>query len=725
MDADLQTHIAFYLTGKRQSSNLLAVDGLELHPALFAGYRDLSRLRHDFPLVLVADGVESLSGLIDAILDKIAHGDDGDRIRKHVLRLEQEIRTRVVNGDRGLFSALWDEAAPALIKESKLFADSLARARANLKIDGELIDCQASMPYHLLGHSWALTQKQRAKKFSLDLGRLVLKLSDILKADFANSDAGKSAENLKASFGTGPDDNFDFEAMSRILRKSSPKKNLSKNRRSRVQNLLAVLQAQKFFPTATAQAPTPYAFAFDSCRGALKAYRERLPKAIELAKALAMAELEIKGEYSEATHDALFASFGDNGLDSRELALLPDYLVRVNAASLTGAEQNELNEILAIDLPIKILVQTDDVIEESPLGNGHLAFAQRSRQLASMALGLNTVFVLQSPASGLYQMRQAIQSGLDYSGPALFSVFSGATTFSGGLSPYLIAAAALESRAFPAFTFDPSAGSTWASRFSLGQNPQNELDWPLHQFAYEDEKNQAVAEQIPFTLIDFVACDTRYSKHFALVPRAHWDATLSPVAPVVEQVGRGSLASVPCLLMVDAQNKLQKLIVDEKLIREARRCRSTWNSLQELAGINNSHAELRLAKERKIWEASAQAAKPAESVQPASAVAPVASAETQAPAAAEPEQEAQRSPDEAYIETPRCSTCNECTQINNKMFAYDGNQQAYIADLTAGTYAQLVEAAEGCQVSIIHPGKPRDPSEPGLDELLKRAELFI
>jgi ferredoxin len=86
--------------------------------------------------------------------------------------------------------------------------------------------------------------------------------------------------------------------------------------------------------------------------------------------------------------------------------------------------------------------------------------------------------------------------------------------------------------------------------------------------------------------------------------------------------------------------------------------------------------------------------------------------------------EAARSRDDAYIETVRCSTCNECTQINPKMFAYDGNRQAYIADLKAGTYAQLVEAAESCQVSVIHPGKPWNPAEPGAEELLARAEPF-
>jgi hypothetical protein len=59
------------------------------------------------------------------------------------------------------------------------------------------------------------------------------------------------------------------------------------------------------------------------------------------------------------------------------------------------------------------------------------------------------------------------------------------------------------------------------------------------------------------------------------------------------------------------------------------------------------------------------------------------------------------------------------------MFAYNENKQAYIADLKAGSYKQLVEAAESCQLSIIHPGKPWDPGEPGLEELLERAKPFV
>ncbi len=80
--------------------------------------------------------------------------------------------------------------------------------------------------------------------------------------------------------------------------------------------------------------------------------------------------------------------------------------------------------------------------------------------------------------------------------------------------------------------------------------------------------------------------------------------------------------------------------------------------------------------------------------------------------------------DEASIETPRCTTCHECIEINNKLFAYDENMQAYIAELEAGSFRQLVEAAENCQVCIIHPGKPWNDGEPGLDELVNRAQAF-
>ena len=731
MEADLQSLVAFFLTGKKQPDRLGDITTLKLRPALFSGYRDLTHMRYDFPLVLIDEPqgdrfAEPLSGLIDDILAKVAQGPHAERIRKHLLRLEREIRVLAARGERGLFSELWDKAAKSLTKQDKLVADSLSRARANLKVDGELLDCNANLPAHLFGHAWGITQMRRAERFNEDINRLILRLSDIIQADYINSDAAKSAANLKASFGSGALTNVDFDAMSKILKKASVRDTLPKRRRQRILSLISTLQSQKFFPTASSKpgaGNTPYSFAFDSCGAALKAYRDRLPKATELARAVAVAELEINGEYNEARHDALFDSFGENGLDPEELALFPDYLIRLNASTLSGEEQGTLTEILSADLPFKILVQSDDILEKSLIESGHMAFTLRNKQLARMTMGLG-VFVMQAPASSLVQMRAKIQEGLEYSGSSVFSVYSGDSANTTGLPPYLVAAAARESRLFPAFSLNPAAGRNWAGRFSLAENPQIENDWTTNELAYQDEHCQTVREAVPFTMIDFVALDKRYARHFACVPKASWCKEMAPVAEKIDNERRGQVETVPYLTMVGADNMLHRVVVAEKLVREARRCKLMWNSLQELGGIHNSHAEGLLAREKAAWEATQQASQPAAATSAASAPSPAVAVATAEAPATTTDKEAEKSSDEAYIETPRCASCNECIQINDKMFHYDGNKQAFIADINAGTYAQLVEAAENCQVAIIHPGKPRNPSEPGLDDLVKRAEAF-
>jgi pyruvate-ferredoxin/flavodoxin oxidoreductase len=79
---------------------------------------------------------------------------------------------------------------------------------------------------------------------------------------------------------------------------------------------------------------------------------------------------------------------------------------------------------------------------------------------------------------------------------------------------------------------------------------------------------------------------------------------------------------------------------------------------------------------------------------------------------------------EAYIESLRCTTCNECTNLNSRMFTYNANKQAIIKDRKAGTFAQLVQAAEKCPVSAIHPGTPLNPKEKDLAKWIERAKPF-
>ena len=746
MDAQVrqQDQLIFHLTGKRQGSALAAIEGLDLRPALLAPYRDLGALRHDFPVVLdgqigAPEFVHSLSSLVDAVLKDMApRGIEGERLRRHALQLECEIRRAVAEGASGTLAELWDRAAAALgAREGETLEQVLAHAGGALPADGAVLGCMHDMPARLLTHAWRAAQHAKARRFHADLARLVLKLSDILRAAFSHSQSSRQPHHLKASIGGPHQEQFDFTALSRIVGKGVPRDELPPARHRRLMHTLGVLESQRFFaPPEEPGGNECFDFVFDNCAAAAAAYRARLAELTELAKAMAVAELEAEGRYSEAEHDLFFEAFDDSALTADELARFPDYLVCIPPDRNEAPENAGLMEMLSSGLPVKVLVQTSDLLEAASIGTGHFAFGVRSARLATAAMGLGGMFVLQSTSANLYALRAQIGRGLACRGPALFSVFASSEQASGQLPPYLSAAAAMQSRAFPAFSYDAAAGGNWAERFSLENNPQPDDDWPVEALEYADASLQRNAERCAFTFADFVLCDPRHAAHFALVPRERWNTPMLPVADWLALDEREAARYVPYLLAVDGNDALQRVIVDTRLMQATRRCLLLWRRLQEHGGVHDSHADRLLAREKATWlaeqQARSQAAVPlvspaatTASATPATAIAAAAAAGAAAPAeaTAEPAPPA-HSRDEAWIETSRCPSCNECQLINDRMFAYDERKQAYIKDINAGTYRQLVEAAESCQVAIIHPGKPRDPNEAGLDELLARAEPF-
>jgi hypothetical protein len=710
MNSLSQSQLAFYLTSQKA-----ATEELGLYPALLAPYRDLTRLRYDFPLVLTSGDTESsaircLSELMDDVRRTVATGEDGLRINRHILRLEEEIRKITVTGITGSLATLWNRAAERLgVQESPLLRNSLDRARAALRVEGEVIDCDARLPVRLLKHFWQEKQKEKAVQFKKEIERLSHQLSDILRADYVRSAAGTSAQHLQDSFGPLHSADFDFVEMSRLLTSFRPAHGLTESRQRRILGLLTIFKSQHFYPSRSGNREnSDYSFVFDNARDALRTYRERLPALTELAGALSAAKLEVSGEYNEALHEAYFKTFSAEQLEAKELAKFPDYFVCINADRLDAEEMAALTEILAAGLPMKVLLQTDDILDGLVLGGRQLGLARRTRPLVQLALGLNEVYVLQSASSHLYQMRNGLQGGFVYSGAVLFHIFSGATKTTDGLPAYLVAAAAMESRAFPAFVYDPVAGAERTFCFRLEANPESERDWPAQTFVYADEEHQKLSEVYSFTLPDFMALDSRFSGHFSRIPKEEWNGGLAAVESCLSGSSVGMPEKLPILLMVDDENRLHRVLVDEKLLRETRRCLDTWTHLREMAKPHTT-----------ILQAPLGTVKETPGEMPPS-VEPVQTPVFAAPA----EKQGEGSSDDPYIETPRCTTCNECMNINNKMFAYNENKQAYIANPDAGTFAQLVEAAESCQVAIIHPGKPRNPNEPGLEELLQRADPF-
>jgi len=742
MEKTLYELRTFHLTGRKMDEDFRDLGELDLVPALLSQYRDLTRIRHDYPMVLLEGGgdsyVQSLASIINRVLRAIApEGMEGERARQNLLSLELEIRAASARNGRGTLSKLWDTAVGTLLSDSNLSGEEkelletdLARARRASTVDGVVVECNGEAPESLFVHAWKAFEDERAQTVLERLEGLIVGLSGILKADHLKSAEGLSADALEISVGDSFADEFDFAAMSDSLVSSSRESHLPAARRERIQFALSVLESQRFFASRLGgggkEGGEPYPFVVDSCTDVLKIYRDRIPDMLDFVKAVRIAELELANEYDEEKHDPFFEQFNEGSLAAEDISFFPSYLVCLEKSKYDDANKAAVVEILSSDLPIKVLFQPDDAFGGSSVESDRSSTSGWEQQLANLAMSLGSAYVLRAAASSLYTMSEEVSAGLQFPGPALFSVFSGSTASFPNLAPYLVSAAAAQARAFPCFVYDPGAGTSWASRFRLDGNPQVESDWPVDAFQYEDPDLQAISEDLAFSFVDFAASDRRLSGSFVSVPQASWHANMVPASEYLQLEDEDTGDKVPYLLMVDGENTLHRVVVTHNIISTARRCAQAWRNLQELGGINNSHALALLERERQVWEEAKQreieelrSALEQQAV-PSEAPAVEGEAAEEIPEPAEPAGPIE----EACIETPRCNACDECTKKNPKMFAYNENKQAYIQDIAAGTFRDLVESAELCKVAIIHPGKPRNPDEPNLEELIKRAEPF-
>ena len=724
MSVTMQEMINFHLTGKPGREEFANCIDPDACPALMVPYRQLSALRYDFPLVLLDNPegpvfADSLTGIMNRLIRDIAPpGNTGEQLRQHILRLEARMRELVAGGLELSLSQLWRRAEQSLVSECEVeeadtLANSLATARFALKVDGRVIDCDERLAMRVLEHASALVNAQRTKQTVAKIEKLIVQLRNILKVDTLKSSSSQTPDRLKKNLGKRYKESFDFELMSELLGDATPKNRLPSARRQRLKAALTELETQRFFVSTTAavnrRGHGQYQFVVENLGAALKAYNDRLPRMTDLVKAISIAELECDNAYREKNHSQYFDRFTSQALTSEDLSLFPSYLICMSENDCDAGDSVRLMEILSGDLPMKVLLQVSDPIEN---------------RLGQIAMAPGTAFLLQSATSNLFRQGRAIRRGLEFEGPAVFSVFVPRDDEQGQRPSYLTAAAAVESRAFPSFSYDPGAGAGLADRFLIDSNPSVDKDWPEREFSYEDEALQTVVEQHAFTTADFAVLLQQYVAHFAFIPKQAWSDDMLPVAEYLQLCDSDTVDKVPFVTVVDGDDVLRRFVVDDQLIRMVRRCRERWHALQELGGVHNSYVSAAMENAARLVPEAEVVAEEAISEEPSQPDAEIVqSAEAVIDEVVEDVQSADT--DEPYIDTASCTTCDECTNKNDRMFAYDDNKQAYIKDATAGTYRELVEAAEACQVAIIHPGKPLNPDEPGLEELVARAKPFM
>jgi ferredoxin len=491
------------------------------------------------------------------------------------------------------------------------------------------------------------------------------------------------------------------------------------------------------------------------CYKAIETFDELSQRYAQLFGAMRTARLELANAYESPRHDHLLENFCRKCFSDAEFDLMPK-VVAVGSVQDGLANMASLSTILRSARPITLLLLGDD-----------LATLDHERiELAYLAVAHRKCFATQVSIAHPSHLVDSIKSGIDSVRPTLHTIASEDTH---PLGAWLEGNAAIEGRACPLLRYDPSQGLTWADRFDLADNPQPEHDWPVWTGEIDNQKLE-----LSFTFAHCAMLTTSLQKYFLQLPDGIDSNDLLPIEQWLHLSLEDAAAKLPYLWAADADGAIHKLVVARVVTDVCRERLDYWNTLQELAGIDNSYVEQAIREEREVLDTEfatqretiqAQHAKEIETIRttasqvamqqlaevllggggamvnplitsapipnaPASPIAngsPAPIAETSDDDPEEEEQIETTSDDlgEAWIDSPLCTTCNDCMDINAQVFVYNEDKQAYIKDASAGTYEEMVRAAEACPARCIHPGAPLDSSEPNLDELKKRAADFI
>ncbi|NNE45041.1 MAG: hypothetical protein HKN37_00115 [Rhodothermales bacterium] len=766
--------LAFHHTGRDVGVRL---DDAGLVPAQLYDYVSSPSVRGPYPVLIPVDhsGPElPLAIIMDGLLGDESAGSQGER-ESLVRKLEVAVLAEFSQDPEALLSELWNRA------ENRILAtvsddDASDAQRKQLKElrslapDGRLHDLGRATMIQILKRTVDREWETMFAPIKEDAEGLAVMMEEFLRADFGGSEEGRDPEHLRASVGKGYADALDFEALSKLVEESNVAERMSTSQRTRLESVSDDLRA---LPIKLARARQNGTLSgTEGLTQAVARSHENLRTLAALIRAIRIALLESSGSYREEFHDSVFDQFGVMHLTDEERSVCPPYIVDLGPSStLSRTARGALMELLGSDLPIKILVSIDDIPSGIRTASEKASSLSVAADIAMQAVGLGRAHVTQSPASELTAFIDSAMSGTRYHGPALYSICQDLSTTLHDKDRYLASAVALEARAFPIFTFDP-APTDWADRFNIAANPAADQPWSRSEITYSSPQSSRNTLSTAFTFADFLALDPRHTDHFRMIPGAQWQPEMIPVEDFIDIDEASSANRIPYIWMADERGRMQRVIVTYPVTDAARAALRKWKTLQELGGVKSSHAERLIEAERATLDEERQNSiaeaeekvrteldkatgtlareivaniaagllglRPTGDALQASAAAPQVMpsdptdvieeaaevVEAEPAAVVEEEEEEAITLDEPYIETPRCTSCNECTNMNSRMYAYDGNKQAYIKDASAGSFRELVLAAEKCPVRIIHPGKPRNPDEPGLEDLIRRAQPF-
>ena len=482
---------------------------------------------------------------------------------------------------------------------------------------------------------------------------------------------------------------------------------------------------------------------------AMGVFEGHMVKMAEGFKAVRMAELELQDAYDPAEHDKFFAYFDWEQFSEEEYHLCPPVVsVGGDGASYDIGFQN-LSRCLMSGMPIKILVLDTQVYSNTggqactsgfigqisdmaPYGSAWHGKTEKRKEMGLISMAHRTAYVVQGAISNVNHLLEGYIDGLNYRGPAIWNIYAVCQPEHGVAddASEMQSKLAVESRAYPLTVFDPRVGESWEQHISIQGNPDIDKDWTTYSLQYVDEYGNKDRMELPLTFADWALTEGRFRKHFKSVPPSKWDDSMITLVEFLDLDDADKEDKVPYIWAVQPESDtLMRVTVSPEIVASTLERRDFWRVLKGLAGAGKPKIDAKQIADQAKAEMAQSIAAGLLSLAGGDpgALQGVIAAQGAAPAAAAGAAgtpAAQEGFEPVWIETPDCTSCDECVEIAPEIFQYNDEKKAIVVNPTAGTYEQIVKAAEKCTAVIIHPGTPWNPDEPNLDKLIKRAEKY-
>ncbi|MBL8233379.1 MAG: ferredoxin [Bryobacterales bacterium] len=733
---------------------------MSMTPAVLGPMEQAGLLESEFPLYLPAHG-EPPRRLVDVLMGSMPNPATFPLLTPRLSQVAKAFEDAVAPGGTPMGAAR-EKALASLTDRLQLtpaewqqFDKELLRFAKLLPREGIVLPYHASALPVLHGALLRSVRKAARERFVHEVEKVSRRLHNLLTVDESHRPGASTAETLAASLGVDGNRYFQPEAMAQALGRPAKGSNLLDGaRRARIQVAIETLdrwladvtQAPQYWVFSAGAAPEgieavggKHRQEADSFQAAYDCCGHLLNSLGRLLSALRVAQLECEGAYDPALHSQHLQRIDWQSATVEQLCALPGVVVLETAQRLGNASLAGFSRVLRSGRPVHVLITTAGIVAEDGLGAfptdpGYLSVAHRG------------AFVLQSSLTRTSHLLDGLREMASTFLPAVAVV--AVPLANGSRRAWLANELAVACRAVPLFRYLPENGHTWAGRLAIEDARVDALSFDVPKGSRETvTAAHAAAMDLP--------------SHLRLVPDEYHDRELIPLDEYLARYESQPPLAIPYLWLNGEGGKACRAALTRELVTYCRERAQAWRMLQELAGVHNQHVEAAIASTREALageaerreravadqarrEASAQTVQrlvaalmdpksvrvnraPVASLAiplPAPAVLAPSAAPQPAPAAAPPAPAQADVPADPYIDSFLCTSCNDCVKINSRMFLYNAEKQAYIGDVSAGTYAELVKAAEGCPAKCIHPGLPRNGDTTATPALIAKAAKF-